>query len=564
VIHSYHESLPWTKQLLMGVDKFEKEYKGKSNFFIETIDYIRLKKKMDPKIWELYLKNKYKSIKFDGIFVDTIYPGKQLHTILNKQYPNTPVVYRSNIKIKNKKNIITLNSTEMSNVKKTLQLAVMHNPKLKNVYLIKAAKGAEFIENGLLQELNKTAYKLTILENYSIEELKKKVSKLPEDSVVFYILNFKDKDGKRFVPKEFIQEIAQNSNAPIYSFWSSYMGSGTIGGYMFDGELSAHESLTSLLKYINYSEKDYYINNSKFFIDYEVLVRYGIDENKNPKDTVFINKPIPIWVSYPKETIFAISTIVLLSLLLLLTFILKIRNERILKMEEHMFIQSKQAAMGDMISVIAHQWRQPLNSISIMVQTILLKYKKNKLDELMMIKFKTDILKQIQYMSKIVDDFKFFYKPNKEKRVFDIKDELVKTIELIKIAYAKDGIEIEQHTQDSYEICGYENELTHCFLVILQNAQDALKKSTSNQKRIIIESKIKNDEFTVSFYNNGELIPKEIKEKIFKPYFSTKNEKNGTGIGLYMAQTIIEKHFNGTIKTSNTKKGVLFEIKISK
>ncbi|MDD2698758.1 MAG: ABC transporter substrate-binding protein [Arcobacteraceae bacterium] len=227
-----------------------------------------------------------------------------------------------------------------------------------------------------------------------------------------------------------------------------------------------------------------------------------------------------------------------------------------------MLHQNRLAQMGEMISMIAHQWRQPLNNIAVMVQTVLLKYQKRTIDDVIMEKFKTDILKQIHYMSNTIDDFKDFYKPNKQKSKFDIKEELLKTVELIEKSYKKENISIETSSIGSFEIDGYPNELSHCFLIILQNAKDALYESNKSEKIIKISSNKSKNNYTIAFENNGSQISQDIMERIFEPYFSTKAEKNGTGIGLYMIKTIIEKHFQGSIEAFNTPNGVKFEIRL--
>lgn len=569
VFQSYHQTLPWVQQVLQGLNDFKKDYKGNIEFYLETIDYVRLKDQMEPLEWEKYLKKKYKNIEFDGILVETVFAVKTFDSFSSQLYQNIPKIYFSNEVSNNLsseyKNYTVIYEQKEEIIKKTIDLALKHNPKLKNIYVIKSDNGPIELEKELLIALEKRFLHTTIIKDFTIEELKLRLSKLPNDSAVFYGLNFYDKTGKRFVPKSFLKQITPSSSAPIYSFYSAFIGTGTIGGCMIDGEIMIQGVLESLLNSIT---NDIFINDVKtykYIVDYNILTKYNIDERNNPKDVIIINKPISIWESYPIETAFAISMIVLLSILLVLTLILKKRGERILKMEESMLVQSKQAEMGEMISVIAHQWRQPLNNISVIVQTILLKYKKNKIDDTIMKSFKVDVLKQINYMSETVNDFRDFYKPTKDKSNFDIKIELEKTAELIEKAYKKKNITIVKETIESFEMVGYANELTHCFLVILNNAKDALVEIAEDMKKvIIINSKVKDDICIISFENNGTKIEDQILSKIFDPYFSTKDQKNGTGIGLYMAKTIIEKHFGGVIEVVNSSKGVKFELKVPK
>ena len=206
-------------------------------------------------------------------------------------------------------------------------------------------------EKELFLKLEKESFKTIVLENFTIEELKLKLLTLPKNSVVFYIINFEDKSGKKFFPKDFLEEIAKVSNAPIYSFWSTFLSTGTIGGYMIDGSSLIVQSLDNILYYVDegkFNTKSVY---HKLFLDYNILKKYDLDDYDYPSDAIIINKPVFIWEAYPKETSYAIITIILLIVSLVLTLILKVRNERISKMEESIFLQSKQAAMGEMISV---------------------------------------------------------------------------------------------------------------------------------------------------------------------------------------------------------------------
>ena len=163
-------------------------------------------------------------------------------------------------------------------------------------------------------------------------------------------------------------------------------------------------------------------------------------------------------------------------------------------------------------------------------------------------------------MLNTINDFKNFYNPNRQKYNFDVKEELLKTIELIKSYYINENIKIKINNISTFNILGYPNELSHCFLIILQNANEALLESTKEERIIEITSQLDGKNYKIIIENNGKQIPNNIIEKIYNPYFSTKNEKNNGGIGLYIAKTILEKHFNASINASNTSNGVKFEI----
>jgi len=225
-----------------------------------------------------------------------------------------------------------------------------------------------------------------------------------------------------------------------------------------------------------------------------------------------------------------------------------------------MLSQSRLAQMGEIISMIAHQWRQPLNSLSLLNQTVLLKYERGKLNDQTIDFFKIHSKKQIHEMSKTIDDFRDFFKPERVKTEFLLNKMVVDTIALVKPIFIANNINIEFNQKNEYIILGYENELGQAILNILNNAKDILIEKNIDVKKIRIIIEEYAGEIVISIWDNAGGIPIEIIEKIFDPYFSTKVEKNGTGLGLYMTKMIIEEHMQGKVTVSNIENGALFEI----
>ncbi len=230
--------------------------------------------------------------------------------------------------------------------------------------------------------------------------------------------------------------------------------------------------------------------------------------------------------------------------------------------EKLMLHQSRLAQMGEMISMIAHQWRQPLNNLSVLNQTVVLKYKRDKLDEKAIEYFKINSSKQIQSMSKTIDDFRNFFKPEKKKINFCINEIIENIINMIEPIFTIKEIEIRFKVDTSYHIIGYPNELGQAILNIINNAKDALIENNIKEKRIDILLNKDKDMLTLIIKDNAGGIPNNIKDKIFDPYFSTKNDKNGTGLGLYMTKMIIENHCDGKINVSNDEFGAVFKISL--
>ena len=240
----------------------------------------------------------------------------------------------------------------------------------------------------------------------------------------------------------------------------------------------------------------------------------------------------------------------------------KIKKE-VKKNEEQqllMFQQSRHAQMGEMIAMIAHQWRQPINTLSLIIQNILFKYKIEKLNENTLTDLVTKGNKQIKNMSQTIEDFTNFFKPEKELKTFIINDELKRIFDILEPILKKQNIDIELNSEKEIQIKGYPNELSQALINIINNAMDALLERDIENKKIRISIKDTKNDVSITIEDNAGGIKKENIGKIFTPYFSTKSEKIGTGLGLYMSKMIIEDHMNGNIKVINTKEGASFKV----
>ncbi|MFW3427512.1 sensor histidine kinase [Aliarcobacter butzleri] len=217
-----------------------------------------------------------------------------------------------------------------------------------------------------------------------------------------------------------------------------------------------------------------------------------------------------------------------------------------------MFQQARFASLGEMLNNIAHQWRQPLGSITMIIQSFQTKMHLGKLTLDFVDDKVNDALFLANNMSNTLDDFKNFFSPNKTKSEFFIKNCLEHSVELSKYFLNKEHIHVILKVKKDVKLNSYYNELSHVFLNIISNSKDALISNVDKNDRIIkiVVNSRKNHLF-VNIIDNGGGIPLEILPKIFEPYYTTKYKSAGTGIGLYMSKQIIEKHINGEITCRN-------------
>ncbi|MBF0337878.1 MAG: PAS domain S-box protein [Nitrospirae bacterium] len=236
------------------------------------------------------------------------------------------------------------------------------------------------------------------------------------------------------------------------------------------------------------------------------------------------------------------------------------RNEQLL------IQQSKMAAMGEMLVLIAHQWKQPLNALSIFVQDLKEAYRFGELNAQYIDKMANDSMNQILFMSKTMDDFRNFFKPSKEKVIFDVKLAVEGLVFLFSRIFTSNGIciEVKEMSCSKLLVEGYPNEFKQVMLNLLNNSRDAiiLRKNTETvQGKIEIEfdKDEERNEAITSIRDNGGGIPQNVMDRIFDPYYTTKGIE-GTGVGLYMSRTIIETNMNGKLTVSNVDGGAEFRI----
>jgi C4-dicarboxylate-specific signal transduction histidine kinase len=237
-------------------------------------------------------------------------------------------------------------------------------------------------------------------------------------------------------------------------------------------------------------------------------------------------------------------------------------EEEVIKVKEQekmLISQSRLAAMGEMMSMIAHQWRQPLSTSSLMIT----KYKINAMFENKPSDARDEILDSISdillYLSDTIDDFQTYFKPDKQKNSCELFKILERTKSFSKARLDNYGVSLHVECAKDIRVESYFNELVQIIINIVNNSIDAIVESKSEQKDIFITCKEEDEKSLIQISDTGGGMSEDILEHVFEPYFSTKGQ-NGTGLGLYMAKMIINKHIDGDINVKNIEGGAQFTI----
>jgi len=231
------------------------------------------------------------------------------------------------------------------------------------------------------------------------------------------------------------------------------------------------------------------------------------------------------------------------------------------KKESMIVAQSRQAAMGQMINFIAHQWKQPLSSINAIIQNVRDCYYYDELTPEKIDKETDLIMQQVKFLADTIDEFRDFFKPDKEREFFNIKDIINRTIKLVDKSFLVNNIELVLDISDNCLVNGFPNEYSQVVLNIFNNAREAFRDIDKSQDKFvkIILAK-ENDKNLLLISNNAGCIANETLPHVFEAYYTTKGSQKGSGLGLYMSKTIIEEHFKGKLSVKNIDNGVEFRI----
>ncbi len=245
--------------------------------------------------------------------------------------------------------------------------------------------------------------------------------------------------------------------------------------------------------------------------------------------------------------------------------IVDITNER--KQEALILAQAKKAAMGEMVSMITHQWKQPLSVISILNTTMDFSLKEGDFDKENFLNYNIQIKEQIDYMAETIDDFKDYFKDDHIKQIVNVQNCIDKAIKFTSAALKKHDIKLQLNYLDDgdYRILAFRNDVCQTLMNIINNAKDALSEIKDQRvKKISLNVYHQDSKVVFKIENNGGMIPLEVLSSIFDQTYSTKLASGGSGIGLYIVEKIVKEHLGGTVEVSNIeeKDGVAFIIKV--
>ena len=469
---------------------------------------------------------------------------------------------------------------------KNLELAKKINPDLEVVYVLSdtSTSGNKTIKQ-YKKAFNKIKnLKFVYIHTSSMKEILNKLKNYNQNSILMMLTFGRIKQNNNVLtPYQTAQIISKYYNNPILvhnDVYTNIPNTNIVGGDVTDAKQQAILNIQKLFEYLKGAPMNkigFEINNANVtYLNVKNLLKFGVNaQNINISDVKLINKPTSFYEIYRTQILSAIIIFIITIIFLILlakknrelykyTQEIKSLNqsleERIAneiaknqKQQEILFQQSKLASMGEMIGAIAHQWRQPLNTLGLNTQLLVEDYFDGIVNEDYILQYEEKQMNIVKFMSKTIDDFRNFFVQDKEKTKFKLKDAIDEVVKLIDKQLKNHNITLIIKADES-EIEGYKNELKQVLLNLINNSKDAILANNIQNGKIEIIA-FKN---TIKIKDNAGGIPDNINNRIFEPYFTTKD--NGTGIGLYMSKIITEEHLNSKLYFENVEDGAEFII----
>jgi signal transduction histidine kinase len=596
ILNSYSIQLAWTKGELEGILKTLKN-RNDLKKYVEFMD-TKIFRPNPIRMYNYYnyLSNKYKGIDFDIIITTD---DNALNFV--RKYKNDGLFKKAkvffcgvnNLSLAGKLDKNTYTGVfEKKEPEANLLFAEKIKKNLKYVYIVSDASvsGTLVVKQYLNAFKNIKNIKFIVINNQDLNTVLNKLKNYKKNSVMMLLTplsyHFDNKHINYVTASQMISKIYNDPIIVHTDIFTNIPDTNIVGGKVTDALSQGEEVAKKVLEYLKGVPVKHisltFEKANKMYLNVKNLEKFGIDAySLGYKNAIYVNKPTTFWELYKEwiVTFIAVMAVILIFLVVLAfknrklkQYNEKIRElnqsleyrvqkavEEISKKDQILAHQARLAAMGEMIGAIAHQWRQPLNTLAINLQMLPEYVEENGCEEEVLEEFVEKNMKTIFFMSSTIDDFRNFFKDDNKKRFFNVKSALEDTLKLINEQLKSKNIKVAINGGD-FMIYGSKTQFQQVLLNLISNAKDAIEENGTQEGRI--EIIIDKENKTIFIKDNGGGIDEKIMYKIFDPYFTTKEVK-GSGIGLYMSKTIIEKYFNGKLEASNEKNGAVFTIKFN-
>lgn len=597
LLNSYHDGYEWSNNIKKGVkdvlDNSDFEYKMR----VEHMDTKN--NSSDKYLEELYFlyKTKFENEDFDVIICADDNALKFLLKYGKELFGDTPIFFSgvntlSTHDLSGVDNIYGV--VEKHSIAQTTEMALKLNPKINNVYLVlddSITGNASKVD--ALNDMEKYEHILNfkILDNMSYEEILTFTETLdPADSIVIQAFYVVDTDGQTYPLEYTAKQLIERSNAPIFAIFSFGFGEGVVGGKFVEGYTQGARVANMVVEYIvmgSYDKERFIVDDSvnRSYFDYSVIKELGYDIKNVPSDSIIINKPVNF---YKRNAKIINISLVIFALLLLYVYILRrqvnIQSSRIVTTQKQLIDSEKMAALGRLVAGVSHEINTPVgigvtlsSYIHKETETIIESYETKKLCETKLKEYLADMKNSSEMMISTMNRATILIQSFKqvavdqsidEKRNIELGNYIGEIVNSLNSELKKKSIKIEIFSKEEVKMYAYTGAIYQIFSNLIMNSlkHGFGKRETGEIDISIVKSSVNSinnepSKVQINYRDNGNGISEHNISKIYDPFYTTKINDGGSGLGLNIVYNLVIDRLGGSIKcTSEVGKFTQFEI----
>ena len=585
VFHSYHEGFPWSNLFHRGIKNRSMESNIPINLYIEYLDQARMPGYWKSDAYLKHIKEKYEAKIIHSVLADDKFSATFAGKLGREIFNDATLLYASSIEADLPENFLLKNifwRQHVQKYEKTIDFAIRLKPKTKNIYIVTDETPGNNERLRKLRDVVKKyegVFNVEFITQFYYDELLKKLSELPKNSIIIYALVFSDLSGARFIPRQVAKDISEVSSAPVFSYWDTLLGTGVIGGHMVSAEQSGYQLLDYTLngKLPDQSKLNYEASSGSYLIDWNAFSRFDFVEKNITDETIIKNKtPSPL-ILYRYEITAAAVTITILALMVLyISYLYKSRLKTLKQLQKsnldldlvrqslakrvqkrtkdlHQEKQKAEAAnkaKSVFLSNISHDVRTPMNGVLSMLKV--LKKTKTNAEQNKYIKMIEESGNQmVAMLNQILDYSRLSEKSAPDNESISLQKIINQIVSIYEPLALEKGVAVITSITDSSPIVLGDKVLIK---QLLNNfISNAIKYTESGNVTIKLDyTRKKGNHISVkiSVKDTGIGIPKEMQEKIFDRFEKVENEyaqyQPGIGLGLNICQSI-SRTMNGAI-----------------
>lgn len=332
VLHSYHADLPWVEGFRDGLDEAREKY-PRVAFHTEYMNASRTSATLTEAEWANYLRRKYENLQIDAVIAETDFAAR-FATAYPDLFGEVPqVLYTPNSR-QTAPHQFSMNPQIEQAVVQTARIALEQNPDAREAIIIQGnAPAASTTVSHLRSVLEPAGISSEIVDAFTVEELEERLAEAPAEALAFYTLVFQDRSGRRFVPREVLDRLGRVSAVPVYAFWGSLAGYGTVGGSMIDPQTTARSAVDIVMDHIETGAFGEEYATTKLFMDWGMLERHDIPRSSIPEGAVLLNRPERFIIRYYTEVVTSVAIVVFAALLTVAMLLRRVRldNRRLVR-----------------------------------------------------------------------------------------------------------------------------------------------------------------------------------------------------------------------------------------